>query len=43
MGRQDRMSKNAAWAIAVLLADIMGEILALGEKMTGPVRGFTEN
>ena len=29
--------------VAVLPADIMGEILAASEKIAGPVRGFTEN
>jgi len=28
---------------AVLLSDIMGEILAASEKIAGPVRGFGEN
>ena len=29
--------------VAVLPADIMGEILAASEKIAGPVRGFGEN
>ena len=29
--------------VAELLAEITAEILAAGDKMTGPVRGFTEN
>jgi len=29
--------------VAVLPSDIMGEILAASEKISGPVRGFTQN
>ena len=29
--------------VVALPSDIMGEILAASEKMTGPVRGFTNN
>jgi hypothetical protein len=36
-------SRRLRELVAVLPADIMGEILAASEKMTGPVRGFTEN